>query len=419
MACLVHKYGGSSLASPAHINAIAARVRDCRAAGHRVAVVVSAINEETDRLLALAATLGAASASIELDTLLATGEQASAALLCLALQRIGVEAASFSGTRQPIQSGGEAGRALITAVHADALREMMARNAVPVVAGFQGIAADGTLQTLGRGGSDTSAVAVALALNADECRIYTDVDGICSANPKLVAQTQLRHQLDFEEVLEMASSGAKVLQYRAAALSGRHGLKLRVLSSMTTGDESHDASAGTLVAKRNHRSFAADHDMEQPDPEEKYQVVENANEAQVAISGVPDQPGVAADILSTIAARGIQVDLIVQNTGHDRISDLSFTVPRSEVEQAETLAQQAVNQIGAGSVQTDCRIAKVALVGYGLRSQAGVAGKMFATLAKHKVNIKMIATSEVRIAVIVQEDDLKAAVRALHAAFCE
>ena len=402
MALLVQKYGGTSVASVERIGAVADRVARSRAAGHRVAVVVSAMAGETDRLLGLASAIRHPPRGRELDTLLASGEQASIGLLAMALEARGCPACSYTGAQVPIRTDASYNRARIMEIDAARLRAELDAGRVVVVAGFQGVDETGSITTLGRGGSDTTGVALAVALGADECQIYTDVDGVYTADPRVEPNARRLDRLTFEEMLELASLGAKVLQIRAMEFASKYRVPLRVLSSFEDGP-------GTMIVPEEENG------MEQPLISG---VAFTRDEAKITIHRVPDRPGVAFRLLEDIAASNIEVDMIVQNVApeHDE-TDFTFTVNRAEYERARELVNPVAAELGAERVTGDPHIVKLSLVGVGMRSHAGIASRMFAALARENVNIQMISTSEIKISVVVDERYLELGVRALHEAF--
>jgi aspartate kinase len=400
MAVIVQKYGGTSVANVGRINAVADRVMNTRASGNDTVVVVSAMSGETDRLLALAAQIHPNPPGRELDVLLATGEQESAALLSMALQHRGCDARSYMGHQVHILTDNVHGKARIRAIDDARVREDLARGRVVVIAGFQGVDEDGNITTLGRGGSDTTAVAMAAALKADECQIYTDVDGVYTADPRIVPDARRLDRVTVDEMLELASLGAKVLQTRSVQFAGRYRVPLRVLSSFEDGP-------GTLITYEE-------------DPMEEALitgVAYNRDEAKLTILDVPDRPGIAYRLFHEIAAANIAVDMIVQNVGADGLTDVTFTVNRADYGKAMSILRKIAEDLGAGQVTGDDKIVKLSVVGAGMRSNAGVASAAFRALADEGINIQMIATSEVKISMVVEEKYLEAGVRALHSAF--
>jgi len=402
MALIVQKYGGTSVGTAERIHAVADRVQKFIERGDQVVVVVSAMSGETNRLVALAEAMHSSVPERELDVLLSTGEQVTIALLSMALQSRGLRAKSYTGSQVAIVTDSAHSKARIKSIASDNLLSYVQSGAVAVVAGFQGMDIDGNITTLGRGGSDTTAVAIAAALNADECQIYTDVDGVYTTDPRVVPEARRLDHITLEEMLEMASLGSKVLQIRAVEFAGKYKVPLRVLSSFEEGN-------GTLI-----RVEDRDELMEAPLVSG---IAFTRDEAEVVVRGVPDSPGIAAKILRAISDENIEVDVIVQNLAADGTTDLTFTVNRSEMEKAKKVASQTAEELGAREVVVDAGVCKVSLVGVGMRSQAGVASKMFAVLAEINVNIKLITTSEIKISVVFDEARMEEAVRALHAAF--
>jgi len=407
MALLVQKYGGTSVGNPERISAVAERVAASVGKGNRVALVVSAMAGETDRMLALARALSLHPAPRELDALLATGEQASAALLCIALEQRGLAARSYNGLQLPIRTDGIHTRARIRRVETAAIAADLEAGRIPVIAGFQGVAEDGSITTLARGGSDTTAVALAAALGAAECQIYTDVKGVYTADPRIVEAAQRLESITFEEMLELAGQGSKVLHVQAVEQANRCKIPLRVLSSWSTEDDE-----GTLIDGIKDGDAMTGGDMLPVSG-----IAHNRDEAQLTVRDVPNVPGAAARILGAVAKRSIDVDLIVQNAAANGGTDLSFTVHRRDLAQAEIETNKSAKALGAKDVITDDKIAKVSLVGIGMRSHAGVAHRMFTALAEAGINIRIISTSEIKIAVLIEEKFLEQAVCALHAAF--
>jgi len=415
MALIVHKYGGTSMGSTERIRAVAKRVVKWVRAGHQLIVVPSAMSGETNRLLGLARELhpGAQSpeALRELDAIAATGEQVSVGLLALALQAEGQPAVSYAGWQVPIETDSAFTKARIQRIDDQRVRADLAAGKVVIVTGFQGIDGEGQITTLGRGGSDTSAVAVAAALQAAECLIYTDVDGVYTTDPRIVPEARRLHTISFEEMLEMASLGSKVLQIRSVEFAGKYRVPLRVLSSFTPWDIPIDeeARSGTLI------TFEEDENMEQA---VVAGIAFNRDEAKVTVLGVPDRPGIAAKILGPVADANIDVDVIIQNVANDGRTDFSFTVPRGDYARTiDLLKTQVAPAIGATQVAGDTKICKVSIVGIGMRSHVGVASKMFRTLSDEGINIQMITTSEIKTSVVIDEKYMELAVRALHKAF--
>jgi aspartate kinase len=403
VALIVQKFGGTSVADPERIRHVARRVVETQRAGHRVAVVVSAMAGETDALVALARDLGGnAPDPREYDALVSTGEQKTIALLAMAIHEHGLLAQSFTGMQMGMRTDRSHTRARIERVEATRIRETLDQGGVAVLAGFQGIDEQGNVTTLGRGGSDTSAVAVAAALGADVCEIYTDVDGVFTADPNLVAVARKLERVSYDEMLEMASLGAKVLQIRSVLFAKRYGVPLHVRSSFHEGE-------GTWVV-------AEEDVMERPVVSG---VTYNRDEAKIRVCGVKDQPGVAAKLFTPLSEAGVVVDMIVQNLGHDGSTDMTFTVPRDDYARALSQAQEIAAEIGADEVEGDGEIAKVSIVGLGMKDHAGVATRMFQTLAEEGINIQLISTSEIKVSVVIEEKYAELAVRALHAAFVE
>ena len=397
---IVQKYGGTSVGSVTRIHAVAAQVAKLAGEGHQVAVVVSAMGDSTDRLIELAREVCADPDARELDALLATGEMVSTALLAIALKKCGRAARSYNALQLPIATTGPAGKARIQSVECAALKKDLAAGTVPVVAGFQGRAANGDLTTIGRGGSDTTAVALAVVLGADECQILTDVDGVYTTDPRMVPEARRLPRVSFEEMLELAGQGSRVLHLRSVEFAARHGMKLRVLSSFEPGP-------GTLICEE--------------DPKVEAPVVSgiafNRDEAAIAVTQVPHQPGVAHALLKPVSDANIEVDMIVVNTPRGDKVDLSFTVHRDDYARALELTRQAAAKYPGAAVAGDDRVAKLAVVGSGMRSHAGVAAKLFETLGAEGINVRLVSTSEIKISVLVAEAELERAVRALHKAY--
>jgi aspartate kinase len=405
MALIVQKYGGTSVGSTDRIKNVARRVASWKAKGHQIVVVVSAMSGETNRLIALAKEVQAHPDSRELDVIASTGEQVTIALLSMALMDIGVKARSYTGAQVRILTDSAFTKARILSIDESSIRRDLDNGYVAVVAGFQGVDENGNITTLGRGGSDTSAVAIAAALKADECQIYTDVDGVYTTDPRIVPEARRLETITFEEMLEMASLGSKVLQIRSVEFAGKYKVKLRVLSSL---EELGKEGPGTLI------TFEEDIKMEQPIISG---IAFNRDEAKLTVLGVPDRPGIAYQILGPIAEANIDVDMIIQNVGHDGSTDFSFTVPRGEFVKAAAILEQVKAHIGARQILGDNKIAKVSVVGVGMRSHVGIASKMFRTLAEEGINIQMISTSEIKISVVIDEKYMELAVRVLHKAF--
>ena len=400
MSLIVQKFGGTSVGSIERIEQVADKVAGFRADGHDVVVVVSAMSGETNRLIGLANEIQDRPLPREMDVLVSTGEQVTTALLSMALDKRGVKAKSYNGSQVRILTDDAHTKARIREIDDARLHADLKAGYVIVVAGFQGVDENGNITTLGRGGSDTTAVALAAALKADECQIYTDVDGVYTTDPRVVDGARRLSQITFEEMLEMASMGSKVLQIRAVEFAGKYNVPLRVLHSFQDGP-------GTLIT-------VEDTDMETPTIAG---IAFNRDEAKLTIKGVPDMPGVAYKILGPIGEANIEVDVIVQNVGHDNTTDFTFTVSRNDLPRAEDVLNAVANELGAGEVSSDAKIAKVSVVGVGMRSHAGVASQMFRALADEGINIQMITTSEIKISVIIEEKFLELAVRSLHSSF--
>jgi aspartate kinase len=400
MALIVQKYGGTSVGSIERINAVADRVIEYLDRGHQVAVVVSAMSGETNKLVALGRSSAARPSLREMDVLQATGEQVTVALLAMVLTDRGRPARSWLGHQVAIRTDSSYGKARIVGIDTDKLRADLDAGIVPIVAGFQGVDADGSVTTLGRGGSDTTGVALAAALRADECEICTDVDGVYTADPRIVDNARRLDRITFEEMLELASLGSKVLHPRSVEFAGKYQVPLRVLSSFEDGP-------GTLITVESEA-------MEQPIVSG---VAHSKDEAKITMSGVPDVPGVASRILGPVSRAAIEVDMIVQNTGADGTTDFTFTVKRDDYERAMELLRPVQKELGARELSGDNKIVKVSAVGVGMRSHAGVASRMFDALAAENINILMISTSEIKISVVVAEKYLELAVRAMHDAF--
>ncbi|MBN8508210.1 MAG: aspartate kinase [Burkholderiales bacterium] len=415
MGLIVHKYGGTSMGSTERIRNVARRIAKWARAGHRLVVVPSAMSGETNRLLGLAKELSppkATAASMrELDQIAATGEQVSVGLLALALQAEGLEAVSYSGWQVPVRTDSAFTKARIRSIDDQRVRADLDAGRVVIITGFQGVDDHGNVTTLGRGGSDTSAVAVAAALRADECLIYTDVDGVYTTDPRIVPEARRLHTVSFEEMLEMASLGSKVLQIRSVEFAGKYRVPTRVLSSFTDWDIPLDeeARSGTLI------TFEEDEKMEQAVVSG---IAFTRDEAKITIVGVPDRPGIASLILGAVADANIDVDVIVQNVSHGGRTDFSFTVNRNDYARALDLIKTGVlGAADATEVSGDPKICKVSIVGIGMRSHVGVAAKMFRTLAEEGINIQMVTTSEIKTSVVIDEKYMELAVRALHRAF--
>lgn len=402
MALIVQKFGGTSVGSPERIAQVAEKVAKFRAAGDDIVVVVSAMSGETNRLLALAKQISSKPSLREMDVMIATGEQVTIALLAIALNKIGVPAVSFTGAQVPIVTDSEHGKARILSIDESKVSEQLQAGKVVVVAGFQGVDEQGNITTLGRGGSDTTAVALAAKLKADECHIYTDVDGVYTTDPRVVPRAQRLDRITFEEMLEMASLGSKILQLRSVEFAGKYNVPLRVLHSFEEG-------LGTLITTDDNEDS-----MEQPIISG---IAFNRDEAKLTIRGVPDTPGVAFKILGPISAANIDIDMIVQNVSQENTTDFTFTVSNVDYDTALDVLTSTAQEIGAGEVSGTTSIAKVSIVGVGMRSHPGVASCMFEALAKENINIQMISTSEIRVSVVIDEKYVELAVRALHTAF--
>ncbi|MEP5763315.1 MAG: aspartate kinase [Halieaceae bacterium] len=401
MSLIVQKFGGTSVGGVHKIEQVADKIAGFRADGHNLVVVVSAMSGETNRLIELAHAVEDAPTPREMDVLVSTGEQVTTALLSMALNKRGVKAKSYNGSQVRILTDDSHTKARIKDIDDSRLHADLSQGFVLVVAGFQGVDEHGNITTLGRGGSDTTAVALAAALKADECQIYTDVDGVYTTDPRMVDGARRLDTITFEEMLEMASMGSKVLQIRAVEFAGKYNVPLRVLHSFEDGP-------GTLIR------LEEESDMETPTIAG---IAFTRDEAKLTVLGVPDSPGVAYKILGPVGEANIEVDVIVQNVADDKSTDFTFTVHRNEMPRAEEILRRVAGELGAREVRTDDRIAKISLVGVGMRSHAGVASKMFATLAEVGINIQMISTSEIKISVIIDEKFIELAVRALHSAF--
>ncbi len=402
MSLLVQKYGGTSVGSIERIEQVAEKVAGFRAQGHDMVVVLSAMSGETNRLIGLATQIQTTPDPRELDVLVSTGEQVTIALLCMALKKRGVDARSYTGGQVRIMTDSSFTKARIQSIDEANMRADLDAGRVVVVAGFQGVDENGNITTLGRGGSDTTGVALAAALKADECQIYTDVDGVYTTDPRVVDCARRLDKITFEEMLEMASQGSKVLQIRSVEFAGKYKVPLRVLHSFKEGP-------GTLITLDEEEST-----MEQPIVSG---IAFNRDEAKVTVAGVPDIPGVAAKILAPIGAANIEIDVIVQNVSADNTTDLTFTVHKNDMQKAVAVLEGVAKEIGAREVRSDDKVAKVSIVGVGMRSHAGVASTMFTALAADNINIQMITTSEIKISVIIDERYLELAVRSLHTAF--
>ena len=411
MALIVHKYGGTSMGSTERIKNVAKRVAKWHDAGHQIVVVPSAMSGETNRLIALAKEIMPQPDSRELDMLASTGEQVSVALLSMALQTIGKQAVSYAGWQVPIKTDSAFTKARIQSIDDARVRKDLEAGKIVIITGFQGVDDNGNITTLGRGGSDTSAVAVAAALKAQECLIYTDVDGVYTTDPRVVSEARRLKTVTFEEMLELASLGSKVLQIRSVEFAGNYKVPTRVLSSLTDPLMSleEEANSGTLI------SFEEDTHMEQAVISG---IAFNRDEAKITVLGVPDRPGIAYQILGPIADANIEVDMIIQNQSVDGKTDFTFTVPRGDyVKAMDVLNKNVREHIGAASISGDAKVSKVSVVGVGMRSHVGIASQMFRTLSEEGINIQMISTSEIKISVLIDEKYMELAVRALHKAF--
>jgi aspartate kinase len=401
MSLIVQKYGGTSVGTVERIEAVAKKVAASHREGNQLVVAVSAMSGETNRLIGLANEISSDTNLREMDVLVSTGEQVTIALLCMALQKLGIDALSYTGSQVRILTDNAHGKARIKEIDSHRLQGALQAGKVVVVAGFQGVDEEGNITTLGRGGSDTTAVALAAALQADECQIYTDVDGVYTTDPRLVSDARRLDKITFEEMLEMASQGSKILQILSVEFAGKYSVPLRVLSSFEEGP-------GTLI------SLEEDDQMEKPLVSG---IAFNRDEAKLTIRGIPDQPGVAYKVLGAISEANIEIDVIVQNVAKDNSASITFTVNKTDLSQAEELLGEIANDLGALEVDSDKRIAKVSIVGVGMRSHAGVAAKMFEALSNEGINIQLITTSEIKITVVIEERYLELAVRALHSVF--
>ncbi len=400
MALIVQKYGGTSVADPDRIRAVAENIAFTKRHGNDVIVVPSAMGKSTDNLIKLANDVSATQPGRELDMLITTGERISMALICMALADLGIEAKSFTGSQAGIVTDTAHGKAKIIEVKGDRVREALADGKVCVVAGFQGISTEREITSLGRGGSDTTAVALAAALNADSCEIYTDVTGVFTADPRIVPQARKLAHVNFDEMLEMAGAGSKVLALRSVEFARNHNVPIHVRSAFTW-------EHGTWVTSQ-------EPNMEDPIISG---VVTDVSEAKVTVVAVPDRPGISAALFEPLAAANVNVDMIVQNTSHHGTTDISFTMPKADFAMAESIVARVAAEIGAAGVEHDANIAKLSLVGAGMKTSPGIAAKMFRTLADESVNIQMISTSTIRISVVTAAADLERAARALHTAF--
>jgi aspartate kinase len=400
VALIVQKYGGTSVADPERIRAVAEHVAFTKRHGNDVVVVVSAMGKSTDNLIKLANDVSSVQPARELDMLLTTGERISMTLVCMALAGVGIDAISFTGSQVGIITDTVHTKAKILEVKGDRVREALAQGKVCVVAGFQGVSTDKEITTLGRGGSDTTAVALAAALNADSCEIYTDVTGVFTADPRIVPQARKLQHINFDEMLEMAGAGSKVLALRSVEFARNHNVPIQVRSSFTW-------EPGTWVTSQ-------EPSMEDPIISG---VVTDTSEAKVTVRKVPDRPGISAALVEQLAESNVNVDMIVQNTSTDGNTDISFTVPKADMKVAQGIVESVAQEIGAAGIAQDDSIAKISLVGAGMKTSPGIAAKMFRTLADNDVNIEMISTSTIRISVVVAAADLEKAARSLHTAF--
>ena len=407
MALIVQKYGGTSVGSPERIKNLARRVARYKALGHQIVVVVSAMSGETNRLINLAKEIMPDPDPRELDVMVSTGEQVTIGLTSMALMELGIKAKSYTGAQVRIVTDSAFTKARILSIDEQNIRRDLEAGNVVVVAGFQGVDEHGNITTLGRGGSDTTGVALAAALKADECQIYTDVDGVYTTDPRVVPEARRLKSITFEEMLELASQGSKVLQIRSVEFAGKYKVKLRVLSSFEEDGE------GTLI------TFEEDSDKDSQDMEQPIisGIAFNRDEAKIAVLGVPDKPGIAYQILGPIADANIDVDMIIQNMGADGTTDFTFTVHKNEMNKALSILKDVQKHIGAREIIGDDKIAKVSVVGVGMRSHVGIASQMFRTLAEEGINLQMISTSEIKIAVVIDEKYMELAVRVLHKAF--
>ena len=407
MAIVVQKFGGTSVADPERIKAVAEHVAFTKRHGNDVVVVVSAMGKTTDNLIALANQVSSTHPGRELDMLLTTGERISMALVCMALADLGVDAVSFTGSQVGIITDTVHTKAKILEVKGDRLREALSAGKVAVVAGFQGVSTDREITTLGRGGSDTTAVALAAAMNADVCEIYTDVTGVFTADPRIVPQARKLQQLDFEEMLEMAGAGSKVLALRSVEFARNHNVPLHVRSSFTW-------ETGTWVLDRSAQTSSKENAMEEPIISG---VVQDTGEAKITVVGVADKPGISAALFEPLAAANINVDMIVQNTSKEGRTDISFTAPRADLKKALEIVNGVAKDIAADGVSHVESVAKISLVGAGMKTSPGIAAKMFRVLAEAGVNIEMISTSTIRVSVVVDAASTETAMRSLHSAF--
>ena len=402
MSLIVQKYGGTSVANPERINAVADRVKRFVNKGHKVVVVVSAMSGETNKLLQFISDVNKKPDPRESDVVLSTGEQVTIGLTALAIQARGVKAKSYTGAQVKILTDNAHSKARIINIGTENIRKDLDNGYVLVIAGFQGADEQGNITTLGRGGSDTTAVAIAAALGADECQIYTDVNGIYTTDPRVVSNARKLKSITFEEMLEMASLGSKVLQIRSVEFAGKYKVNLRVLSSFEEDGE------GTII------TYEESHKMEDPIISG---IAFNRDEAKVTVESIPDKPGIAYQILGPIAEQNIDVDMIIQNIGHDGLNDFTFTVNKTELDKTIEILENMKDHLGAKTIIGDSNIAKLSLVGVGMKSHVGVASKMFRTLSEEGINISTISTSEIKISILIEEKSLDAAVQSLHKAF--
>jgi len=417
LARIVMKFGGTSMAGTERIRRVANIVRRQQAAGHQVAVVVSAMAGETDRLVNFCQEANALSDPAEYDVVVASGEQVTSGLLALTLQSLGCKARSWLGWQIPVKTIEAHAKARVETVDAPDMVASMERGEIAVIPGFQGVSGEGRITTLGRGGSDTSAVAIAAAIDADRCDIYTDVDGVYTTDPRIVAKARKQKAVTYEEMLELASVGAKVLQTRSVGLAMKEGVRVQVLSSFIDDDAaSADELPGTLiVSDEEMEQILEDGDMER---QHVTGIAHDKNEAKIILTRVPDKPGAVAHIFEPLAAASINVDMIIQNVGRDKgETDVTFTVPQADLARAQALLEDKRGDIGFNRVITDSRIAKISVVGVGMKSHAGVASTMFSSLADRGINIQAITTSEIKVSVLIDEDETELAVRVLHTAY--
>jgi len=404
MALIVQKFGGTSVGNVERIQHVATQVAKAVSEGNQIVVAVSAMSGETNRLTALAKEMQARPSKREMDVLLTTGEQVTIALLSMALQERGCPAVSYTGWQVPITTDNVHSKARIEKIDGEKILTQVSKGKVVVVAGFQGVTTEGDISTLGRGGSDTTAVALAAALNADECQIYTDVDGVYTTDPRVVPEAKRIDTITYDEMLELASLGAKVLQIRSVEFASKYNVPLRVLSSMKEG-------GGTLITTEDKFKES---DMEKPLISG---IAFSRDEAKLMILGVPDKPGVAYQILGPVSDANIEIDMIIQNQGVDGTTDFTFTVGRADMETALEILQSTANHLGAREVLSDDTIVKISMVGVGMKSHSGIASNMFKTLADNNINIQMIGTTEIKISVVIDEPSLELAVQSLHEAF--